>query len=153
MSTNGADRIERFERKNLKVIRDRLNALMDEHGFAGIEVRIGDISYTEGDAQFMVFAQVKGGKTRDYRLLERAAEALNLDLERVVDGMHLVGYVRRRRAYPFIVEDAEGNRFKMMTSAAIRNFSRESGKVEEVIKEETIQQHSEALDGNLPSLV
>lgn len=77
----------------------------------------------------------------------------SLDLGRVVDGMRLVGCVRRRRAYPFITEDEDGNRFKMMTSAAVRNYSRASEQIEEIIPEAAIQQHSQALDGSVPTLM
>ena len=153
MSTHGTARIERFDKKNLNAFRDRLAELLSEHGFEGIDVSFGDITFTDGDAHIMTVARIEGGKTREYRSLERAAEALGLDLERVVDGMRLVGYVRRRRAYPFITEDEDGNRFKMMTSAAVRNYSRASEQIEEIIPEAAIQQHSQALDGSVPTLM
>ena len=150
MTPDAPTKFERFDSKSLKTLRDRLEDLMGEHGFEGIELAFGDITFTEGDAHITTIARIKGGKTREYRSLERAAEALGLDLARVVDGMRLVGYVRRRRAYPFITEDEEGNRFKMMTSAAVRNYSRESEQIEEIIPEAAIQSHSDALDGSLP---
>ena len=153
MTNVGPGRIEKFDSKNLKVVRDRFTALLDQHGFEGVDVQFGDITFTDGDAHMTIIARIEGGKTREYRVLERAAQAFDLDLERVVRGMRLVGYVPRRRGYPFIVEDQEGDRYKMTTSAAVRVYSRESATVEEVIRETAIQRHSLELDGSLPSLV
>ena len=146
MTTDSPIKIDRFDGKNLKLVRQRIQELLDEHGFGGIDIRIRRISFTDGDAHITAVARIEGAPTRESMALERAAKRIGLDHERVVDGVRLIGFEPRRRKYPFLAADETGARFKMTENAAKRCFGVDAGEVraaEQIVRDPAIQPHTE----------
>lgn len=150
MSIDETQRIERFDVKTLRRFRERLQELLSQHGFAGIQVKTRNISYTDADAHITVVARVEGAETREQRALRKAASVLDLDLERAVGGMRLIGYEARRREYPFIVADEEGSRFKMTPRAAVRRFGHKPAEVVDFVPDTAITRADEMASESLP---
>lgn len=142
-------RITSFDVKTLRRVRDRIQELLDQHGFEGVQIGARRITYTEGDAHITVVVRIDGAESREYRALQKAAAALDLDLERVVNGKRLVGFESRRRRYPFTVLDLKDARFKMTVQAAVRCFGRKPAEAEEVVRDTMIDPAPEADPGPL----
>ena len=147
MSDEKAGRITSFDVKTLRQVRDRIQELLDHHGFEGVQIRTRGITYTEGDAHITLVARIDGAVSREHRELQKAAAELDLDLERVVDGMRLVGFESRRRRYPFTALDREDKRFKMTVQAALRCFGRKPAEAEGIVRDTMIDPAPEVEPG------
>tara|TARA_R100001440_G_scaffold72950_1_gene97137 strand:+ start:910 stop:1299 length:390 start_codon:yes stop_codon:yes gene_type:complete len=75
----------------------------------GVELKLGNCSYSDTHATFKLEVQVKGGDTKEMSDLKQISSYRNLDLDKVyIEGRHhfkLVGWKSRARKKPFIVKD------------------------------------------------
>ena len=98
-------------RSQVKTIREKLQAALDDAGVEGVEFSVGSCRYRDTDGTFKVDFKLAGERTRDEELLE--VEMRRLGLNRTnAEGMTLVEYHTRKHKYPFIYTRADGKRFK-----------------------------------------
>jgi hypothetical protein len=113
--------IKQFDKTNLKNVRADLNAILSKYAKDnGIEINIGNISFTAGTFSTKMEAKVIGAKTKEDSMLEFMMGFKGLSRTSKC-GKTLVGYNTRGKAYPFIYEDA-GKKFKCTELTAIRYF-------------------------------
>lgn len=103
----------KFDRSNLKALRDEMNALLSKYGVdANLDISVGNMKFSETEVEIKVTAKVKGAKTFTNVLLETRAAALGLSLVNKM-GDQLVDYNPKAYKMPFIyVNAADGKRYK-----------------------------------------
>jgi hypothetical protein len=113
--------IKQFDKTNLKNVRADLNAILSKYAKDnGIEINIGNISFTAGTFTTKMEAKVKGAKTINDVWLDDAMRKFGMAKSSKC-GKTLVGFNPRGKTYPFIFEDA-GKKFKCTELTAIRYF-------------------------------
>jgi flagellar hook-basal body complex protein FliE len=103
----------KFDRANLKALRDEMNALLNKYGIdANLEFSVGNMKFSEVDAEIKVKATIKGAKTFSNVILETRAASLGLNLMNKM-GDKLVDYNSRAYKMPFVyINAADGKRYK-----------------------------------------
>jgi len=125
-----------FTRTNLDDLRGDLNAVLEKYGKqAGIEFNIGNISYNDHKADIKIEAMLPDDNEefvteegRAYNVYAKM-DGITIPLNAIVRSSSLgrvkmVGYKRRNRKYPYIVEQVStGTRYKL-DSKSINALSR-----------------------------
>jgi hypothetical protein len=115
--------IKEFNKTNLKTVREDITAILSKYAKEnGIELKIGNISFTAGSFTTKMEAKVKGAKTREDSVLEFMMATKGL-VKTSKCGKTLVGYNTRGKAYPYIFENA-GKKFKCSEVQAKMYFSK-----------------------------
>ena len=113
--------IKQFDKTNLKNVRADLNAILSKYAKDnGIEINIGNISFTAGTFTTKMEAKVKGAKTINDVWLDDAMRKFAF-VKTSKCGKTLVGYNPRAGKYPYIFEDA-GKKYKCSEASAMRYF-------------------------------
>jgi len=99
-----------FDKKNLKVLREVMNAALAEAGFEGLSFEVGNAKYEQAEANFQVKVKIEGLETVSDKMLEAEVRRLGLVMEK--EGRKLIDYKPRNHKYPFIMEDG-GKRYKL----------------------------------------
>jgi hypothetical protein len=112
-----------MDRNTCKDLRPALQKLLDESDLANrYEVTVGSASYDDVQATFKITLKDAGAKTHGQDFAEREAERLGLKL--VSDnGARIVDYNFKAPKYPWIVEKADGRRYKYPDSLIKREFA------------------------------
>lgn len=115
--------IKEFNKTNLKNVREDITAILTKYAKEnGIEIKIGNISFTAGSFTTKMEAKVKGAKTKEDSVLEFMMVTEGL-VKTSKCGKTLVGYNTRGKRYPYIFENA-GKRFKCSEVQAKAYFSK-----------------------------
>ena len=133
-----------INRELVKRLRDKLQSLMDDQFLAlakedspilnGLDLTIGNASFTDTEVTFKLSVKVKGSKPKEERDLEDYLSVFGTrwDKDRIVNysahnnnmDLKLVGYKRANRKYPFILQDVKTlKRYKFPTDWVNANFS------------------------------
>ena len=117
-----------FNKANLKLLRALVDkALADLDPL--IEVKPGNITFSEGSCTLKVEFQVKGKMGTEETMAIQYARLLGLDPSLRPDvpriGVsRLVKYSARSSEYPWVIENAEGKRYKFKEADANRYFKK-----------------------------
>lgn len=117
-----------FNKPNLKLLRDLVNkALADLDPM--IEVKPGNISFTEGSCILKVEFSVKGKMGTEEKMAIQYAQMFGLDPSLRPDipriGVsRLVKHASRSTEFPWVIENTEGKRYKLRGTDAERYFKK-----------------------------
>tara|TARA_R100001591_G_scaffold28249_1_gene39151 strand:+ start:683 stop:1060 length:378 start_codon:yes stop_codon:yes gene_type:complete len=121
-----------FEREELRQIRKELKKAIDTHQ----QIKMGDLnkyvfdvgncSYNDSKATFKLEVTIKGAKSEERVALEKSADYFGLDLDKDHPEWVLVGYNRKARGYPILMEKkSNGKTYKFTLESAKQMFKKE----------------------------
>jgi hypothetical protein len=117
-----------FNRQNLAVLRSEMDAALNKFAAnSGIEIKIGNMSFTSDNVAIKLEAKISGSKSMREQKLESALQLQSridqLTLE-PINGKQLVGYNPRAHKMPYVyLELKTGKRFKTTRTAAKLYFT------------------------------
>ena len=125
-----------FERQELREIRAELEKAISRHqewhkqldikSMSKYNFDVGNCSYTDSKATFKLEVTIKGAKSEERVALEKSADYFGLDLDKDHPKWILVGYNRRARDYPILMEKkSNGKTYKFTLESAKKLFGKE----------------------------
>ena len=126
-----------FERQELRKLRETLQQVIDgtftyneRHGvgdfLSNYKLDIGNCSYNDSKATFKLEVTIKGAKSEERVALEKSADYFGLDLDKDHPEWMLVGYNRKARGYPILMEKkSNGKTYKFTLESAKQMFKKE----------------------------
>ena len=121
-----------FNREELKQIRQelelRLLPKMDttDKRYNKYNFDVGNCSYNDSKATFKLEVTIKGAKSAERVALEKNADHCGLDLNKDHPEWILVGYNRKARDYPILMEKkSNGKTYKFTLESAKQMFKKE----------------------------
>ena len=124
-----------FERQKLREIRAELEKAIDTHQQIKMAqngdlnkyvFNVGNCSYTDSKATFKLEVTIKGAKSEERVALEKSADYFGLDLDKDHPEWKLVGYNRKARGYPILMEKKiNGKNYKFTLESAKKLFGKE----------------------------
>lgn len=126
-----------FERQELRKLRETLQQVIDgtftyneRHGvgdfLSNYKLDIGNCSYTDSKATFKLEVTIKGAKSEERVALEKNADYFGIDLNKDHPEWILVGYNRKARGYPILMEKkSNGKTYKFTLESAKKLFGKE----------------------------
>ena len=123
-----------FTPKELKDLRNTLQAHLDLADLTGITIDVGNCSYNGGEATFKVKLTKEGAVTQEAELLERYAGMYGIDPTRIgiINGQSvtLQGYNIKARKMPWMVSSlTTDSKWKLTQVQAVSMFGKISEKV------------------------
>jgi hypothetical protein len=117
-----------FNKANLKLLRAMLDVALKDLD-PQLEVTPGNITFSEGSCSLKLEFQVKGKMGTEETMAIQYARLLGLDPSLRPDvpriGVsRLVKYSARSSEYPWVIENAEGKRYKFKEADANRYFKK-----------------------------
>ena len=99
----------KFDKATARKIRELMQKALEDADIEGVTIKIGNCSFTEGEATYKVNVLLDGGKSKDQLALEQMATLMSLDTSKIatLEGMKvsLVGYNSKARKLPWIIQD------------------------------------------------
>lgn len=99
----------KFDKPTARKIRELMQKALEDADIEGMTIKIGNCSFTEGEATYKVNVLLDGGKSKDQLALEQMATLMSLDTSKIatLEGMKvsLVGYNSKARKLPWIIQD------------------------------------------------
>tara|TARA_A100001391_G_scaffold202903_2_gene193767 strand:- start:138 stop:509 length:372 start_codon:yes stop_codon:yes gene_type:complete len=119
-----------FKREELRQIRAELEKAIDKHqqvkDIDKYNFTVGNCSYNDSKATFKLEVTIKGAKSEERVALERNAEYFGLDLNKEHPEWILLGYNRKARGYPILMErKSNGKTYKFDLENAKKLFGKE----------------------------
>ena len=126
-----------FERQELRKLRETLQQVIDgtftyneRHGvgdfLSNYKLDIGNCSYRDSTATFQLKVTIKGAKSEERVALEKNADYFGIDLNKDHPEWILVGYNRKARGYPILMEKkSNGKTYKFTLESAKQMFKKE----------------------------
>lgn len=125
-----------FKREELREIRAELEKAISKHqewhkqldikSLSKYNFDVGDCSYNDSKATFKLEVTIKGAKSEERVALERNAEYFGLDLNKEHPEWILLGYNRKARGYPILMEKkSNGKTYKFDLENAKKLFGKE----------------------------
>ena len=125
-----------FERQELREIRAELEKAISRHqewhkqldikSMSKYNFDVGNCSYTDSKATFKLEVTIKGAKSEERVALEKSADYFGIDLNKDHPEWILVGYNRKARGYPILMEKkSNGKTFKFTLESAKKLFGKE----------------------------
>ena len=124
-----------FERQELRQIRQELEKAIDTHQQIKMAqngdlnkyvFNVGNCSYNDSKATFKLEVTIKGAKSEERVALEKFADYCGLDLNKDHPEWILVGYNRKARDYPILMEKkSNGKTYKFTLESAKQMFKKE----------------------------
>ena len=119
-----------FKREELRQIRAELEKAIDKHqqvkDIDKYNFTVGNCSYNDSKATFKLEVTIKGAKSEERVELERNAEYFGLDLDKEHPEWVLLGYNRKARGYPILMEKkSNGKTYKFDLENAKKLFGKE----------------------------
>jgi len=113
-----------------KALREKLNAIFEEHGIDGYEIHAGNASFDDTQVTFKVEVREQGAGSVEERDLETFANIIGLDTTKIANQQGktftLVGYKTRARKNPWIVQDmSSGTKYVINDMTAKRWFAKD----------------------------
>ena len=113
----------KLTRQKMVTLRSDINALLEDAGLAGVEMSLGNGSYTESEAHFKLNIKVAGVKSSTERDLVTFGQLDNINVFATgPKGQKLVEYHSKKRKYPYIYETVRGARYKASAQSARNLF-------------------------------
>ena len=98
-----------FDKPTARKIRELMQKALEDADIEGVTIKIGNCSFTEGEATYKVNVLLDGGKSKEQTALEQMAHFSQLDTSKIasLQGMKvsLVGYNSKARKRPWIIQD------------------------------------------------
>jgi hypothetical protein len=98
-----------FDKPTARKIRELMQKALEDADIDGVTIKIGNCSFTEGEATYKVNVLLDGGKSKEQTALEQLATLMSLDTSKIatLEGMKvsLVGYNSKARKRPWIIQD------------------------------------------------
>ena len=125
-----------FERQELREIRAELEKAISRHqewhkqldikSMSKYNFNVGNCSYNDSKATFKLEVTIKGAKSEERVALEKNADYFGLDLDKDHPEWILVGYNRKARGYPVLMEKkSNGKTYKFTLESAKQMFKKE----------------------------
>ena len=125
-----------FERQELREIRAELEKAISRHqewhkqldikSMSKYNFDVGNCSYPDSKATFKLEVTIKGAKSEERVALEKSADYFGLDLDKDHPEWKLVGYNRKARGYPILMEKkSNGKNYKFTLESAKKLFGKE----------------------------
>ena len=125
-----------FERQELREIRAELEKAISRHqewhkqldikSMSKYNFNVGNCSYNDSKATFKLEVTIKGAKSEERVALEKSADYFGIDLNKDHPEWILVGYNRKARGYPILMEKkSNGKTFKFTLESAKKLFGKE----------------------------
>ena len=124
-----------FKREELREIRRELEKAIDTHQQIKMAQNgdlnkyvfdVGNCSYNDSKATFKLEVTIKGAKSEERVALEKSADYFGLDLDKDHPEWILVGYNRKARGYPILMEKkSNGKTYKFTLESAKQMFKKE----------------------------
>ena len=124
-----------FKREELREIRRELEKAIDTHQQIKMAQNgdlnkyvfdVGNCSYNDSTATFQLKVTIKGAKSEERVALEKSADYFGLDLNKEHPEWILVGYNRKARGYPILMEKkSNGKTYKFTLESAKQMFKKE----------------------------
>ena len=125
-----------FKREELREIRAELEKAISKHqewhkqldikSLSKYNFDVGNCSYNDSKATFKLEVTIKGAKSEERVALERNAEYFGLDLNKEHPEWILLGYNRKARGYPILMEKkSNGKTYKFDLENAKKLFGKE----------------------------
>ena len=97
-----------FNRSQLNLLREQIQAAINDANLSDIKIEVGNCSYRGGEATYKVKVLMEGAKTREEEDLEFYSKLHKLDptiVEKLMgEDMQLCGYKSRARKKPWILK-------------------------------------------------
>jgi hypothetical protein len=119
-----------FKREELRQIRVELEKAIDKHqqvkDIDKYNFTVGNCSYNDSKATFKLEVTIKGAKSEERVALEKSADYFGLDLDKEHPEWVLLGYNRKARGYPILMEKkSNGKTYKFDLENAKKLFGKE----------------------------
>ena len=125
-----------FERQELREIRAELEKAISRHqewhkqldikSMSKYNFDVGNCSYNDSKATFKLEVTIKGAKSEERVALEKSADYFGIDLNKDHPEWILVGYNRKARGYPILMEKkSNGKTYKFTLESAKKLFGKE----------------------------
>jgi hypothetical protein len=125
-----------FERQELREIRAELEKAISRHqewhkqldikSMSKYNFDVGNCSYNDSKATFKLEVTIKGAKSEERVELEKNADYFGIDLNKDHPEWILVGYNRKARGYPILMEKkSNGKTYKFTLESAKKLFGKE----------------------------
>ena len=125
-----------FERQELREIRAELEKAISRHqewhkqldikSMSKYNFNVGNCSYNDSKATFKLEVTIKGAKSEERVELEKNADYFGIDLNKDHPEWILVGYNRKARGYPILMEKiSNGKTYKFTLESAKKLFGKE----------------------------
>ena len=125
-----------FERQELREIRAELEKAISRHqewhkqldikSMSKYNFDVGNCSYNDSKATFKLEVTIKGAKSEERVELEKNADYFGIDLNKDHPEWILVGYNRKARGYPILMEKkSNGKTYKFTLESAKQMFKKE----------------------------
>jgi len=124
-----------FKPPELRQIRQELEKAIDTHQQIKMAqngdlnkyvFNVGNCSYNDSTATFQLKVTIKGAKSEERVALERNADYCGLDLNKEHPEWVLVGYNRKARDYPILMEKkSNGKTYKFKLESVKQMFKKE----------------------------
>ena len=125
-----------FERQELREIRAELEKAISRHqewhkqldikSMSKYNFDVGNCSYNDSKATFKLEVTIKGAKSEERVALEKNADYFGIDLNKDHPEWILVGYNRKARGYPILMEKkSNGKTYKFTLESAKKLFGKE----------------------------
>ena len=99
----------KFDKATARKIRELMQKALEDADIEGVTIKIGNCSFTEGEATYKVKVLLDGGKSKEQTALEQMATLMSLDTSKIATledmKVSLVGYNSKARKRPWIIQD------------------------------------------------
>ena len=131
----------KFDKPTARKIRDAMQEALDQAGIKDVTIKVGNCSYSGGEATYKVQVLLDGAKSKEEQDLEQMAYLMGLDTSKIasLQGMRvsLVSYNSRARKRPWVVQDlTTAQKYIIDDDTAKRLF----GVVVETVRDDWIDQ-------------
>ena len=121
-----------FDKATARKIRELMQKALEDADIDGVTIKIGNCSFTEGEATYKVNVLLDGGKSKEQTALEQLATLMSLDTSKIatLEGMKvsLVGYNSKARKRPWIIQDlTTAQKYILDSDTAKRLFGKTEG--------------------------
>ena len=125
-------KIESFDKLTLPILRDELEEALGQLSKShNLKIKVGSMSYRKHEVDVKINILIEGQKSHTESVLEKFANAMELDLSRIVNrngkAYSLIDYRPKSRVWEFVVQDNKtGKQVLMKRETILEMFGRES---------------------------
>ena len=118
-----------FDKAHLKLIRQSMQEALDQAGIKDVTIKVGNCSYSGGEATYKVEVLLDGAETQAQSTLTQMASLMGLDTSKIAkisgQAVTLIGYNSKARKMPWQVRSLTGHdQWKLTDNQAKRMFGK-----------------------------
>ena len=118
-----------FDKSHLKLIRKSMQEALDQAGIKDVTIKVGNCSYSGGEATYKVEVLLDGAETQAQSTLTQMASLMGLDTSKIAkisgQAVTLIGYNNKARKMPWQVRSLTGHdQWKLTDDQAKRMFGK-----------------------------